>query len=92
MWRAENIKRTSRRFAETLLVCVLTSVLAFSLPLVLPCAEAFANSTVAGSPALAPPNPLVHMLDDILCDEGLHSGLGAMTLSSHEHAIKVSVE
>ena len=27
--------------------------------------------------------------DDLYCSRGHHSGLGTMTLSSHEHAIKV---
>jgi chloride channel 7 len=90
-WRGARRCGDATRLAETLGVATLTTVLAFCLPLALPCAAAFDNSTATtpnGTPALTPPNPLVVAMDELLCPEGLHSGLGAMTLASHEHAIK----
>jgi len=64
-WRARHVTRRWLRFAETLLVSVLTTVLAFSLPLMLPCGSTISNATDNEDGArlhhhaLEPPNPLV---------------------------------
>mmetsp|Transcript_47555 Transcript_47555/g.157617 ORF Transcript_47555/g.157617 Transcript_47555/m.157617 type:complete len:770 (-) Transcript_47555:29-2338(-) len=97
VWRLRAVVTARRRVCEVLAVTLLTTFFAFSLPLLLPCADHFAtrNSTSHSEAPWRPeapfeaPNPLVPALDELLCPAGRHAGLGEITLGPHEHAIKV---